>query len=132
MRRRILVIYNGRIILELLAAILSEEGYEVDAAGNGEGGLKMAYCKEYDIIISDIDMPVMDGIEFCRRLIEKTPSIKQRILLITGNKNREADTLLKETGVRYLLKPFKTIDLLKAVNEIAAFAGSGCQPSADS
>ena len=131
MRKRILVIYDGHIILELITAILSEEGYAVDGSDGGEG-LKMAYSREYDIIISDIDMPVMNGIEFCRRLIEKTPSIKQRILLITGNKNREADTLLKETGVRYLLKPFKTIDLLKAVNEITAFAGSGCQPSADS
>jgi len=125
MRRRILVIYDGHIILELLSAILSEEGYEVDAAGNGEGGLKMAYDRKYAVIISDIDMPVMNGIEFYRRLIEKTPSIKQRILFITGDKNREADTLFKKTGVRYLLKPFKTIDLLKAVSEIAAFAGSG-------
>ena len=122
MRMRILVIDDEQIIRELLVAILSEEGYEVDTASNGEGGLKMAYSREYDVIISDIDMPIMNGIEFCMSLIEKTPSIKQRILFITGDKNREADTLLKETGVRCLLKPFKTIDLLKAVGEIAASA----------
>lgn len=119
MRRRILVIYDGHIILELLSAIFSKEGYEVDAAGNGDGGLKMAYGREYDIIISDIDMPVTNWIEFWMRLIEKRPSIKQKILFITGNKNKEVDAFLKETGVRYLLKPFKTIALLKAVGEIA-------------
>lgn len=121
MRKRILVIYNGHIILELLTSILSEEGYAVDGSDGGEG-LKMAYDREYDIIISDIDMPITNGIEFCMRLIEKRPSIKQKILFITSDKNIEANTLFKKTRVKYLLKPFKTTDLLKAVGEIAASA----------
>lgn len=121
MRRRILIIDDEHIILELLEVILSREGYAVDCATNGMEGLKMTCSSKYDIIISDIDMPVMNGIEFCRRLIEKTPSIKQRILFVTGSESRETDMFLKETGVGCLLKPFKTINLLKAVNEIAAF-----------
>jgi len=121
MGRRILVIDDEQIILELLVTILSEKGCEVDTARNGTEGLEMAYSREYDIIISDIDMPVMKGIEFYRKLIEKMPSMKQRILFMTGGKNRETDTFLKETGGRCLLKPFQVTDLLKAVNEIAAF-----------
>ena len=121
MRKRILIIDGERIILELLVIIFSEEGYAVDTASNAEEGLEMAYSRKYDIVISGIYMPVMNGIEFYRRLIEKMPSMKQRIIFMNGGKNREDDTFLKETGVRCLLKPFKTLDLLKAANEIAAF-----------
>lgn len=121
MRRRILIIDDEHIILELLEVILSREGYEVHTASNSEEGLEMAYSRKYDIIISDIDMPVMNGIELYRRLIEKMASMKQRIIFMTGDMNSETDIFLKETGVKCLLKPFKTIDLLKAANEIAAF-----------
>ncbi|MBI5327958.1 MAG: response regulator [Deltaproteobacteria bacterium] len=124
MGKRILIIDDEHIILELLAIIFGKEGYEVDAASSGAGGLKMAYSKEYDIIISDIDMPVMSGIEFYRKLIEKIPSMKQRVLFITGNDDRETFMFLNETGVKYLLKPFKPMDIVKAVTEVGDFTNS--------
>src|SRR3990172_4203149 len=74
-----------------------------------------------DSTISDINMPIMDGIKFYRKLIERMPSMRQRVLFITGNKDRETDMFLKEMGLRHLLKPFTTSGLLDALNEADAF-----------
>lgn len=121
MRRRILVIDDDSTIRDILVAILIKQGYEIDIARNGVEGLMLLYDKKYDLIISDINMPIMDGMKFYRKLIERMPSMRQRVLFITGNKDRETDMFLKEMGLRYLLKPFKTSDLLEALNEADAF-----------
>lgn len=117
LKGRILVIDDLPAIRDLVVDILTNQGYEVEIATNGMEGLKMTEEKAYDLIISDLNMPVMGGIEFYTRLLEEKPFMKQRVLFITGNKDRETDIFLKETGARYLIKPFKTVDLLKAVNE---------------
>ena len=121
MRRRILVIDDDSTIRDILAAILIKQGYEIDIAKNGVEGLMLLYDKRYDLIISDINMPIMDGIKFYRKLIERMPSMRQRVLFITGNKDRETDMFLKEMGLRHLLKPFTTSGLLDALNEADAF-----------
>jgi len=73
MKRSILAIDDDTSILGLIANILTDYGYEVQTATNGLEGLKMIESAQYDLIISDINMPVMDGIEFYRELINKTP-----------------------------------------------------------
>jgi CheY-like chemotaxis protein len=103
------------------SAILSEEGYAADGSDGGEG-LKMVYDRDYDIIISDVDTPIMNGIEFAAVSLRKHRCIKQKMLFITGDQNRETNRFIKNTGVRCLLKPFKAIELLKAEREIDASA----------
>ncbi|HAG51091.1 MAG: hypothetical protein A2X87_08480 [Deltaproteobacteria bacterium GWC2_42_51] len=118
MKLHILVIDDHAVIRDLLADILARQGHEVDRAENGMEGLTMAYRRQYDIIISDVDMPVMNGIEFYKRLIKTMPFMRQRILFITGNKDGATDAFLQEMGVRRLSKPFTTVDLLEAVQRI--------------
>lgn len=118
MKKHILVIDDHAVIRDLLADILARQGHEVDRAGHGMEGLAMAYMRQYDIIISDIDMPVMNGIEFYKRLIKTMPFMRQRILFITGNKDGATDAFLQEMGARHLSKPFTTVDLLEAVQRI--------------
>ncbi|MBI3399407.1 MAG: response regulator [Deltaproteobacteria bacterium] len=118
MRKYILVIDDLPAIRGLIVSILTTQGYEVDIARNGMEGLKMAYEKQYDLIISDINMPVMDGKEFYTKLVERAPSMKQRVLFITGNDDRESFLFLNKAGVKYLSKPFKTTDLLKVVDGV--------------
>ncbi len=115
---QILAIDDNPDIRDLVAVILTKRGHEVDMAQDGMEGLKMAHTKQYDIIISDIDMPIMNGIEFYKRLIKTMPFMKQRVLFITGNKDREVDAFLQEMGVRRLAKPFTPVDLLEALHEI--------------
>jgi len=120
MRREVLIIDDLPDIRDLVAAILAMQGHGVDMAEDGMEGLNMAHAKKYDIIISDIDMPSMDGIEFYKRLIKTMPFMKQRVLFITGNKEREGDTFLQKMGARCLAKPFTPADLLEALHEIDA------------
>lgn len=120
MKIQILAIDDNPDIRDLVADILTMRGYEVDMAQGGMEGLRMAHTKQYDIIISDIDMPVMNGIEFYKRLIKTMPFMKQRVLFITGNNDREIDAFLQEMEVRRLAKPFTPADLLEALYEIGA------------
>jgi len=124
MKGRILIIDDEPLVRDILTALLTGQGWEIDIAINGMEGLKMACERQYNVIISDINMPVMDGREFYRKLIEKIPSMKQRVLFITGNGDRETFMFLNKTGVKYLLKPFETMDILKAVNEFGDFTNS--------
>src|SRR3989338_1672459 len=80
MKRAMLAIDDDASILGLSANILTDFGYEVQTATNGLEGLKMIESAQYDLIISDINMPVMDGIEFYRKLVNKTPSMKGRVI----------------------------------------------------
>jgi len=60
----ILIIDDEKAIRKTLSEILSFEGYKVDEAGDGEEGLKKFGQKNYDVVLCDIKMPKMDGIEF--------------------------------------------------------------------
>ena len=118
MKMQILAVDDTQVILDLIVNILTSQGYEVDRAGNGIEGLKMACEKQYDFIISDMDMPVMNGIEFYRELCKKMPWMKRRILFVTANADRETELCIKEHGLKHLPKPFRASELLEAVQEL--------------
>src|SRR5262249_32934725 len=67
-RERILVIEDETDIVDLLKYNLKKEGYEVDAAADGERGLDLARTRSYDLVILDLMLPGIDGLEVCRRL----------------------------------------------------------------
>lgn len=122
----ILAIDDNPMVIELLVKSLSTEGYEIDTAGNGLEGLKMLDVRQYALIISDIDMPVMNGMEFYSKLIEKTPSMKQKVIFITGHRDAARHNFIKEAGCVYLDKPFRIDELCSAVNEICGFKHPRC------
>ena len=118
MKIQILAVDDTQVILDLLVHILTSQGYEVDRAGNGIEGLKMACEKQYDLIISDMDMPVMRGIEFYKELLKKMPWMKHRILFVTANADRETELCIREHGLKHLPKPFRASELLEAIHEL--------------
>jgi len=116
--KTILVIDDDAAILDLMLNILTGEGYEVKAARNGIEGLKMIDNKQYDLIISDINMPVMNGIEFYRELINKSPFMKERIIFVTGDIESNTEKFIREAGVRRFSKPFNITEFLRAINDL--------------
>jgi CheY-like chemotaxis protein len=118
MKKSILAIDDDAAILSLIINILNEHGYEVKTARNGLEGLKMIESAQYDLIISDINMPIMNGIKFYRELINKTPSMKERIIFITGDMESKTEMFIQETGVRWLSKPINITEFLRAVNDL--------------
>ena len=65
---KLLIIDDERGIRNTLREILADEGHEVDVAENGKQGLEMAHAKAYDLILTDIKMPEMDGMEVLEKL----------------------------------------------------------------
>lgn len=121
MKRTILAIDDDPAILGLMLNILTVQGYEVKTASNGVEALKMINSAQYDLIISDINMPVMDGIEFYRKLVNKSPSMKERIIFVTGNVKPNTEKFIRETGARWFSKPFNITDFLEAIDNLGKY-----------
>src|SRR5579862_6048312 len=100
----ILIIDDEKAIRKTLSEILSYEGYKIDEAGDGEEGLKKVKEKEYDVILCDIKMPKIDGIEFLEKTKETNPDIP--IIMISGHGTIEtAVEAVKKGAYDYISKP---------------------------
>ncbi len=117
MDTRILTIEDNPEIADLLRMHLSEAGYRVEIAGDGETGLEMALRGDYALIILDLMLPGMDGFRVCQRLRAQGKTMS--ILMLTA-KSEEIDKVLGlELGADdYLTKPFSIRELIARVNAI--------------
>ena len=115
---KILIIDDRRENLLFLAdSVLRPEGYEVITAMDGKQGLDKALAEKPDLIITDLKMPNMDGIEFIDMLRRTSP--EARILLVTGYATDDTREMAESMGASYLAKPFKPEELLKAVESLS-------------
>ncbi len=117
MSRRVLVIEDSQDIADLVALHLRDADCEVSVVGDGVAGLHKARAGGYDLIILDLMLPGMEGLDLCRRL--RAESNFTPILMVTA-KSAEVDRVLGlETGADdYLTKPFSIRELLARVNAI--------------
>jgi DNA-binding response OmpR family regulator len=117
MARRILIIEDNRDLAHLLEVHLRDLSYDVDLVGDGVAGLAKTELHTYNLIILDIMLPGIDGIEICRRLRSKSPYVP--ILMLTS-KSSELDRILGlEMGADdYVTKPFSIMELLARVKAI--------------
>lgn len=100
----ILIIDDEKAIRKTLSEILSFEGYKVDEAADGEEGLKKFKEKSFDLVLCDIKMPKLDGIEFLQKAAEVNPDIP--IIMISGHGNIEtAVDAVKKGAYDYISKP---------------------------
>ncbi len=100
----ILIIDDEKAIRKTLSEILSYEGYKIDESGDGEEGLRKFKEKEYDVILCDIKMPKVDGIEFLEKAKESNPDIP--IIMISGHGTIEtAVEAVKKGAYDYISKP---------------------------
>jgi len=108
---RVLVVDDEKIMLDSIARILIKEGYEVRTAFSGEEAIEKFDQESFDIVLLDIKMPGMGGIETLRRLKEMDPAIT--ILIITGYPSIDsAVKAIKLGAYDYITKPF-TPDVLR-------------------
>lgn len=92
-RKRVLVVDDSLTVRELMRKVLIAEGYEVMLAVDGMDGWNTLRAGDFQLVITDVDMPRMDGIEFIRT-IRGDPATKQKPVLIVSYKDREQDRAL--------------------------------------
>ena len=115
--KRVLLIEDDRDISRLVELHLKDQGYEVRLAFDGPSGLSLARKDPYDLIILDLTLPGMDGMEICRKVREQEQSLP--ILMLTA-RSSEADRVsgLDSGADDYLTKPFGIRELLARVKAI--------------
>jgi two-component system, NtrC family, nitrogen regulation response regulator NtrX len=100
----ILIIDDEKAIRKALTEILSAEGYKTEEAGDGEEGLKKFKEKSYDVVLCDIKMPKLDGIEFLQKATESNSDVP--VIMISGHGNIEtAVDAVKKGAFDYISKP---------------------------
>lgn len=114
---KILIVENDTITSALLEAVLRVEGI-IECVVNGEEGLNKLSGKYYDVIIAEVNLPVLNGIEFYNKAVARYPNIKERFLFFTGSKDDSILNFLKENNIRHILKPASIINIKKAVIDI--------------
>ncbi len=118
MKKKLLIIEDDKPLLETTANFLSAEGFHITPASDGEIGFKLACKEQIDLIILDLMLPSLGGLDICRMLREK--GIRTPIIILTGKKKDEIDRVLGlELGADdYLLKPFSQKELLARIKAV--------------
>jgi len=110
---------DDTIVQEFLTEILREEGHEVEIVENGDDALDRLGNEDYDVILLDIKLPGMSGIELYEHLQKTAKSLARRVLFITGD-TMSQDTIgfLSRTRAPYITKPFDAEQLKKDIARI--------------
>ena len=117
--RRILVVDDDATSREALTVLLGDEGYEVLTASGGEAGLAVVAAEKPDVLLLDMMMPGMDGLEVIRRIRSEPEYENVRIVALTGDVTRERLQNVLESGAdQFVAKPFRIPALLESVRAI--------------
>jgi signal transduction histidine kinase len=115
---RVLVVEDEPALAVAVSEALTDAGFTVDRAGDGEEGLTRLTDARYDLIVCDLKMPRIDGMQFYRAMAAATPALARRVIFVTGDvAGTDAERFLDETGCRWLSKPFRLGDLLRAARD---------------
>lgn len=115
-RERILIIEDEASLVEVLTYNLKNEGYEVLSARNGQAGLELAQQKLPDLILLDLMLPGLDGLQVCRHLRSNPKTENIRIMMLTA-KSEEVDEVIgfNMGADDYVTKPFKLKPLIHRI-----------------
>ena len=120
MSKRILTIDNSKTIRDMLMLTLAEAGFEVLQAVDGQDGLDVLDKEQVDVVITDINMPRMDGYEVIRHLRSNSAHKSMPILVLTTESEAEKKNLARAAGATgWMVKPFDPERLIATINKVA-------------
>ena len=118
-RACILVVDDEPLVAALIADALGLEGYEVETAKDGREALEKIAARSYDVILSDLRMPELDGVGLYRELEQQHESLLLRLAFVSGTTEPpEYARFLEQTGATVLSKPFAVADLHRLVQRL--------------
>src|SRR5262245_7832966 len=128
--KKILLAEDEPALAQLLSSLLTPLKAEVVHVNNGLEALASAQQGQWDLIISDVQMPGMSGIELHQRLASSSPDLASRMILITGSTRAQPETSLQQgPKAQFLYKPFSRSQLIDAISRVFAELPGGV-PSA--
>jgi len=117
----VLYVEDEEISQALYAAIFEDIFLKIDIANDGVEALKFYSCNHYDLVISDVCMPRMDGIELSKAILDKNP--KQLIIIMSAHNEKEQLDEIANIGIsEVLLKPVQNDDLMFALEKVSKTA----------
>ncbi|MGD0060174.1 MAG: ATP-binding protein [Verrucomicrobiia bacterium] len=118
-KRTVLVVDDEPNVLALLKTVMTGNDYEVVTAANGQQALESITARPYDLILSDMRMPGMDGRKFFETVKKYDPMLAHRMVFVTGDTvSLDTRAFFEETGNRWLSKPFNIAQVMDTVNEV--------------
>jgi len=122
MLKKILVIDDEELIIKSLRKLLEKNGYDVFVAKNGQDALIMTEEEDFDLIIADIRMPGMNGVDTIESIYKNKQNNKLRqipVIFITGYADKEIEQRAEELKpVAYIYKPFDIQELVNKVKKV--------------
>jgi CheY-like chemotaxis protein len=123
-RTRVLVVEDQPTVAQIIAEVLGADGHEVETAANGLLALDKIEARPYDLIISDLRMPELDGVGLYREIKRRQPALLSRFLFVSGTADQpEYRRFLAESAVPILAKPFALGDLLQLTRQVLSAHG---------
>jgi CheY-like chemotaxis protein len=123
---RILVVDDEPVILDLLVDVLDRRGYRVDTASSGEEAERKLLAAPYAVLLADIRMPRMSGIELYRKVVAERPELCGRAIFMTGDIVAfEAHRMLEDLDAPTLSKPIDLAELLRTIESALAAEPAG-------
>lgn len=113
----ILIVDDNAVIREVLTFALHNH-HDVTIAENGKEGLALAGTSQFDVIITDISMPEMDGIEFVTTIRKNKSYARTPILVVTANLNEKKQEMEAAGATGWIVKPFEPKKLLESVDDL--------------
>ena len=128
--KSILVVDDEPDIAATLAEMLQGAGHRVEVAPDGQKALEMLRHRDYDLIVTDTKMPVLDGLALYRALEQRLPQLRHRVIFVTGDVlDQDKRDLIAATGAPCLAKPFDLDEVLRVVQRaLAGAAGAAGGP----
>lgn len=120
-KQKVLVVDDSDSMRYIISFCLNEAGYDVVEAADGREALLIAQAEHYDVIITDINMPLMDGYDFIVAVRQSSKNQHAPILTLTTNTSLDAVAKGKAAGATgWLTKPFNDQTLLNVMRKVAA------------
>ncbi|MCU0249940.1 MAG: response regulator [Vicinamibacterales bacterium] len=115
----VLIVEDETALASAMAEAFADAGFLVDRAGDGEEAMARLDGGQYDLIISDLKMPRMDGIQLLGALRAQHPEMAGHIMFVTGDViGTDAERFLADSRCRWLAKPFRLSELLRIAKEV--------------
>lgn len=122
--KRVLIVDDSRSLRRMIEDALQAAGLVVSSCGSGEEALQLARTERIDAIVTDLNMPGIDGLELARRLKADAACARCPILILTTDNSAQRKQEARLAGVSgWVLKPFQPETLVKAIDKVCQRAG---------